>query len=101
MEFDENKAVEFINSRLASVGRPAVDGDEILNIIDMIWDYYEENGLLEVDVDDEDEDDFATVDELLDYVTRMVKKDRDAKVELADLRTIIEAELDYEASLED
>lgn len=98
MEFDENKAVEFINSALVNEGRAPYPDDEILNIIDMIWNYYDENGLLDIDPDDDDE---ATFDELLDYVTRMIKKDKGAQVKEADLPVIINAELDYEDSLED
>ena len=57
--FDENKAVEYINNALIESGKSAYPEDEILNVIDMIWDYYEENGLLEIDANfeaDEDED---------------------------------------------
>ena len=42
MEFDELKAVEFINTSLKQHGRSPYDEDEVLNVIDMIWDYYEE-----------------------------------------------------------
>lgn len=97
MEFDENKAVEFINTALVEAGRKAYPDDEILNIIDMIFDYYEENGLLEIDADDDDDE--PTVDEILEYVTRMLRKDNGAKVAIEDLPTIINAEFDYEESL--
>lgn len=98
MEFDESKAVEFINRALADHGRTPYPDDEILNIVDMIWDYYEENGLLEPDFGDDDDN--ATVDEILEYVTRMLRKDNGAQVDLSDLPVIINAELDYEESLD-
>ncbi|MDE6448739.1 MAG: hypothetical protein K2L41_01505 [Muribaculaceae bacterium] len=98
MEFDENKAVQLINKALVDNGRKPYSEDEILNIIDMIWDFYEENGLLEID--DTDDDDTPTLDEILEYVTRMLRKDRLAKVESQDLPIIINAELDYEESLD-
>lgn len=98
MEFDENKAVQFINGVLLSKGRKPYPEDEILNIIDMIYDFYEENGLL--DIDDVDDDDIPTLDEILEYVTRMLRKDHLAKVDPADLPIIINAELDYEESLD-
>ena len=44
MEFDEQKAIEFINLRLTEAGRKPYDEDEVFNVIDMIWDYYQENG---------------------------------------------------------
>lgn len=46
MEFDEQKAIEFINARLVENGRTAYPDDEVFNVIDMIWDFYDENGLL-------------------------------------------------------
>lgn len=99
MEFDENKAVTFINDALIKEGRAPYPEDEILNIIDMIWDFYEENGLLEIDLDD-DEEDLPDVEEIQEYVTRMLRKDKGAKVDTADLSIIINAELDYEESLD-
>ena len=98
-EFDENKVVDAINNALTAAGRTPYPDDEILNIVDMIWDYYEENGLLEPDWDDDDEDE-VTLDEIISYVTRMLKKDKGANVSLDDLPIIIEAEIDYEESLE-
>ena len=98
-EFDENKVVDAINNALTAAGRTPYPDDEILNIVDMIWDYYEENGLLEPDWDDDDEDE-VTLDEIISYVTRMLKKDKGANVSIDDLPIIIEAEIDYEESLE-
>lgn len=100
MEFDETKAVDFINSRLSSAGHKTYPEDEILNIIDMIWDYYEENGLLDID-DNDDEDDQVSTDEIVDYVTRMIKKDKGAAVEIQDIPLIVTAEFDYENSLDE
>lgn len=99
MEFDENKAISFINDALIANGRTAYPDDEILNIIDMIWDFYEENGLLEIDIDD-DEDDLPDAEEIKDYVVRMVKRDKGAKVNSDDLAIIINAELEYEEMLD-
>ena len=61
-EFDENKAIDFINSRLEGKTYPQ---DEILNIIDMIWDYYESNGLLEIDDEDDDDEDDSLEEQLI------------------------------------
>lgn len=97
--YDEDKAVELINKALTEQGRAAYNNDEILNIIDMIWDFYEENGMLDVDDETDDEEDVAA--ELADYIARMLKKDRESTIELADIATIVNAELDYEDSLID
>lgn len=98
MEFDELKAVEFMNRRLTENGREPYDEDEVINIIDMIWDYYEENGLLEIESDPDD--DFDDVEsEVVDYVTRMLRKDKNAVVDVQDVPLLVKAEMDYEDSV--
>lgn len=97
MEFDELAAVSFINSRLEEAGRQTYPDDELLNVIDMIWDYYEENGLLEIDMADDDPDDVEP--EVIDYVSRMLRKDREAAVRPEDIPLIVRAEMDYEDSV--
>lgn len=97
--YDENKAVEYINNALAEKGKSTYPDDEILNVIDMIWDYYEENGLLEISADFEADEDEDISSELCDYVARMLKKDRHATVKSEDIATIVEAEIEYEDSL--
>ena len=64
----------------------------------MIWDYYEENGLLDLDLADDDEDEDIEAD-LVDYINRMLKKDKDAKVDPADVPLMVKAEIDYEDSI--
>jgi hypothetical protein len=98
MEFDEQKAVEFINAKLIANGRKPYDEDEVINVIDMIWDYYQENGLLEIESDpDDDPEDIES--ELVDYVVRMLRKDKSALVVPEDVPLMVHAEIDYEDSL--
>lgn len=98
MEFEEKQAIEYINAALVAVGRTSYPEDEILNVIDMIWDYYEENGLLDPDFEDDDEDDDIEAD-LIDYVRRMLAKDRASLINPEDVPLIINAEIEYEDSL--
>lgn len=97
--YDENKAVEYINNALIDSGKSAYPEDEILNVIDMIWDYYEENGLLEIDANFEADEDEDISSELCDYIARMLKKDRQALIKSEDIATIVDAEIEYEDSL--
>ena len=99
MEFDEDKAIEFINGWLTEKGVKTYPEDEILNVIDMIWDYYEENGLLDLDTDDDD--DGIPSDEIIDYVTRMIKKDKGATIAVEDIPMLVMAELAYEETLDE
>lgn len=100
MEFDEQKAVEFINDKLVKASRQAYADDEVLNVIDMIWDFYEENGLLDPDAGDDEEDEDIEPD-LIDYVRRMLRKDKDATIDLEDVPLMVNAEIEYEDSLLD
>ncbi len=99
-QFDETKAVKSINDALVGAGRQPYHEDEILNVIDMIWDYYEENGLLDIDDDFDDEDEDIAAD-LCDYIARMLRKDKAAEIAFEDIPTIVDAELAYEDSLID
>lgn len=98
MEFDESNAVAFINDRLREAGRNPYPEDEVLNVVDMIWDFYEENGLLDVDADDDAEDEDIEPD-MIDYVIRMLRKDKHATVYPADVPLMVRAEVDYEDSV--
>lgn len=100
-EFDENKALEVMRAALPAEVASTYDDDELLNVIDMIWDYYEENGMLEIDMDDEDDVEEDIASDLSDYVIRMLRKDKGAHLDSQYVRALVEAELDYEASLED
>jgi flagellar motor component MotA len=99
--YDENQAIKAINKALTQSGRKPYDDDELLNVIDMIWDYYEENGMLEIDDDFEAEEEEDVAAELIDYINRMLKKDHESTVDPADIATIVKAELDYEDSILD
>jgi hypothetical protein len=83
---------------LREAGRSAYPEDEVMNVVDMIWDFYEENGLLDVDADDDAEDDDIEPD-MIDYVTRMLKKDKGAKIDPVDVPLMVRAEVDYEDSV--
>lgn len=98
MEFDELKAVEAINNRLTEAGRKPYETDEVLNVIDMIWDFYEENGLLDIESDpDDDPDDIEQ--EVVDYVKRMLKKDKKACVDEIDVELMVKSEMEYEDTI--
>lgn len=98
MEFDELKAVDAINNSLAAAGRTPYATDEVLNVIDMIWDFYEENGLVDIESDpDEDPDDIEQ--EVIDYVKRMLHKDKEAEVMPEDVEIMVKAEMAYEDSI--
>lgn len=100
IEYDENEAVRYMRSALDAESARKYTDDDLLNIVDMIWDYYEMNGLLDVDSGIDDEEDMDIVSELIDYAGRMIKKDKGCHVDPAHLEPLIRAELDYEDKLD-
>lgn len=94
--YDENQAIKYINNELSRTIGVTYPDDDLLNVIDIMWDYYEENGLLDIDSDDE-----LDIDHLIESVGRLLRKDRENNVKPEHVETIVKAELDYEDSIED
>ena len=101
MEYEENITIKQTRKVLSDKSNTIYDDDEILNVIDMIWDFYDENGMLDIDLEDGEDDSEAIYSELCDYVVRMLKKDKEAKILPEDVPAIVKAEVDYELSLEE
>ena len=99
MEFDETKAIEYMRKALGKRAE-AYDDDQLLNLIDIIWDFYEENGLLDIDADEEIDDEEDVLDDLVAYAGGMLRKDKETRISDDDIAPLIEAEIDYENSLE-
>lgn len=98
-EFDENQALKQIRDALPQPQAKEYTDDDLLNIIDMVYDYYELNGLLDIDAGPEEDEDLDIVSELTDYAKRMLKKDKACKIAPEHIEAIVRAELDYEESL--
>lgn len=98
--FDEDNAVRFIRAELPPAVNEKYDDDEILCIIDIIWDYYEKKGFLSLN-SIETEEEQLDVDDLTKYVKKEVKNDEDLIMDSKDVELIVKAELDYEESLDD
>ena len=102
--FDEDKAVTFIKAELENNSdiTKKYSGDDILEIIDIIWDYYEENGLLDLDMTDDSEEGDNNADRklLTTHVVKMIKKDKGSSINPDDIPFIVDAELKYEDSLD-
>lgn len=99
--FNEEDCIDYIRRHIDPAVSALYDDDELLNIVDMVFDYYEQNGMLDPDFDDEDDtqsaEDLAAT--LVEYATRMLRRDKGATLSPDHLPQIIEAELKYEESL--
>lgn len=99
--FDENDAIKFIRAYMPEDIAMKYSDDEILNIIDMIWDFYEDNGFLELPTDDDDDDiTEPELPQIMEYVNKMLAKDKLAVVDKDDVHYIVEGEIAYEKTLE-
>lgn len=102
-EFDEKECIDRMRAALPPRAAEAAvyDDDELLNVLDMVWDFYESRGMLDPDdyTDDEPEGEELLAD-ICAYVTKMLRNDKAAKVTPSDVEPLIRAELDYEAELD-
>lgn len=96
--FDEEKAVAYILDKLKSDNPSqsvSYSDDDILDVIDIIWDFYEDNGFLVIGMDDRDEP--ADKDKLIAHVIKMIKKDKGSNIVIDDIPAIVGYELEFEA----
>lgn len=98
--FDEDNALKFIREAVGAKISEKYSDDEILFIIDTIWDYYENNGFLSLDMV-ETEEEILDSDDLINYVKKEVANDEELIMDPVDIGVIVKAELEYEESLED
>lgn len=91
--FDDAEAVKYIQEHLPQDAQGKFTDDEVLYISDVIFDYYESNGLLE-----EDEEVEIDMEEITEYVCKNAKRDG-FKFDSELVRWVVECEMDYEESL--
>lgn len=96
MEFDETEAIKYILDN-AETSRK-YDDDQILNVIDIIWDYYEDNGFLDISLDDDDTE--VDTESLIGHTAKMLRKDKGSCIAKEDVAPIVLAELAYESTLD-
>lgn len=99
-KFDEDKAIDFIRAFVGKEVSEKYDDDEILYVIDIIWDWYEKKGYLSLN-ENVTEEELLNVDQLVDYVKKEIANDREIMMDPADIPLIVKGELEYEESLED
>ncbi len=99
MEFDEKLVVKYMRDAISEASSKLYDDDELLNVVDMIWDWYDDQGLLEIDNEADDEE--INVDALIKYVRKMLSKDKASPILQEDVEPLVMAELRYEQSLDE
>lgn len=93
MEFDENKAIDYIKAHVENPDIAKYDDDDILLVIDTIFEYFEKY--------DENEDFDDDNEKVIAYVKKQLVKDKDNAIGLDHVAEIVEAETAYENTLDD
>lgn len=99
-EFDEDKAAALMAAASGMAPSDALN-EAALEVLDLIYDYYDEHGDLDISLDDDDDDEpDAAVADIVAYVSRQLAK-HPAAVALGPdaLAAMVEAEIAYEESL--
>lgn len=99
-KFDEENALTFIRQYIGNKISDQYTDDELLYVIDTIWDYYERKGFLSLSADITDEE-MLDQDDLTAYVKKTIALDDDIEMDPTDIAKIVKGELEYEESLED
>lgn len=97
-EFDENMAIKAMRAVLSESDAALCNDDELLNVIDIIWDWYDDNGLLDIDAEADDED--VNTEALTAHVRKMIAKDKLSPIRPDMIEALVAAELQYEQSLD-
>lgn len=96
-EFDDQEAIQFILSQLPAEAAARYDEDAVQYFIDTLFDYFEDNGMLDIDFDDDaDADELQAVAEGL---TPILTRDRNYSFAAGDIALLVAAEAAYEQSL--
>ena len=90
--YDEDDSVKFIQNYLPQELKGKFSNDDINYIVDLIYDFYEPNGMLDDDGDDEIEID---EEEVVNYVIKNAQKDGVGKFEPEEITFIVQGELEY------
>ncbi len=93
--YDEDAAVKYIISNLPEEAKASIDDTLVEYVLDVIYEYYDENGLIDEDTTEE-----ASIDEedMMKYILKCTKKD---KMELTEeqILLILDGEFNYGQSL--
>ena len=101
-ELDENDAIEFIRNFMPEKLKNKYSDDDILLIIDTMYDFYEKGDEQETLYDEgDDNNDEFNLNEIVNFVKKSIRKDPDNQVDMDDVKVIVEGEIEYENTLDD
>lgn len=95
LEYDDDEAVNYILKLVPKELKSKINDDAINYVLDVVYDYYEENGLI-----DENSTEEASIDEedMLNYVIKASKKDK-MNLNEDEIQLILDGEYEYGKSI--
>ncbi|MDE7125912.1 MAG: hypothetical protein K2O12_05475 [Muribaculaceae bacterium] len=93
----EQALIDATRAALPEALRNKYNDDDLTIIYDIVWDYYEEKGLLDIDAEDDEDD--LDIDDLMAYTRNMLKKDKGNTIDLNDVEALVNAEMAAEDAL--
>jgi hypothetical protein len=93
--YDEDEAVKYILEHIAKDELNSIDEVKIEYVLDVVYEYYEENGLIEEDSTEE-----ASIDEeqMFQFILKCAEED-DIALTQEELQLILDAEFEYGKSI--
>lgn len=98
-EFDENDAIVYIRQYVQGKIKNKYTDDDIILLIDTMYDFYEKGDDDEAKYEDESEE--YNINEIVNYVKKNLRKDPDNQIEMDDVKLLVEGEIEYENTLEE
>ncbi|MBP1638801.1 MAG: hypothetical protein H6Q17_384 [Bacteroidetes bacterium] len=95
-EFDDDEAISFILKYIPQELNAKITEDDVAYILDVIYDFYESNGLIEEDSTEE-----ASIDEedMLKFVMKAIKKDKVINLSEEEVQILLNGEFEYGKSI--
>ena len=97
-EFDDNEAIKFIRNYVPASIKNKYSDNDILLLIDTMFDFFESED--DDNFDEENFDDQAYLNTIVNYVKKSIRKDSDNVIEMDDVKSLVMGELEYEATLD-
>ena len=97
--FDENDAIKFIRECIPENIKNKYSDNDILLLMDTMYDFFDEED--DDDFDEENFDDEAYLNNIINYVKKSIRKDPENAIEMDDVKHLVMGELEYEATLDD
>lgn len=97
--FDENDAIEFIRNYIPQNIKNKYSDNDILLLMDTMYDFYEDEDDEEL-YDDDIVNNEAYINRIVNYVKKSIRKDPENNIEMDDVKHLVLGEIEYENTLE-